>query len=84
MINLFLTPQAGITGPMRFAMTLNTWLDEDQSTASSALPTGWHHVAVMIDAGNKIDSLCLDGRIVTTKTAARYPLHHQQHGQYQP
>jgi hypothetical protein len=46
-VNMFLTPQNGSTGAVRFAITTNGNGNEQQITGSSALPTGqWVHVAV--------------------------------------
>jgi hypothetical protein len=37
-INMFLTPRIGTDGSMRFAITINTYNDEDQTTAQATLP----------------------------------------------
>jgi hypothetical protein len=71
-VNMFLTPRTVAGGSMRFAITLNGGDNEDQATAPQALATGWHHVAVTIDATGKTDLLYLDGQLKATKTAARY------------
>jgi hypothetical protein len=71
-INMFVTPRAGGVGRMRFAITTAGGGGEDQATAPQALATGWHHVAVTIDAASKTYLLCLDGQVVATKTSARY------------
>jgi beta-lactam-binding protein with PASTA domain len=71
-VYMYLSPRG--TNVMRFAISLlgNAYLAEDQTAASAALATGWHHVAVTLDAVNKMYSLYLDGQVVGTKTAARY------------
>ncbi|MEN6425574.1 MAG: LamG-like jellyroll fold domain-containing protein [Phycisphaerales bacterium] len=69
---MFVTPFSGDTGCLRFTITNSGAANEDQTSASQSLPTGWHHVAVTIDGANKTDVLYLDGRVVATKTAARY------------
>jgi hypothetical protein len=71
-INMFITPRNGTTGQMRFAITTGGGGAEDQATATMALLTGWHHVAVTIDAANKKYILYLDGAVVAQKTATRY------------
>ncbi len=69
--NMFLTP-TNLEGRMRFAITTGGGGAEDRTTAMAPLPTGWHHVAVTMDAVNKIHKLYLDGAVVATKTSARY------------
>jgi hypothetical protein len=70
--NMFLTPRTDTAGPMRFAITITSYNDEDQTTAPRTLPSGWHHVAVTLDADNNIHSLYLDGELVAQNTNARY------------
>jgi hypothetical protein len=70
-VNMFLTPSTN-TGQLRFAITISGGDGEDQATASQALPSGWHHVAVTIDATTKMDLLYLDGRALAIKAAMRY------------
>ncbi|MFC1604394.1 LamG-like jellyroll fold domain-containing protein [Planctomycetota bacterium] len=70
--NMFLTPRMDTAGVMRFAITISGYTDEDQTTAPSTLPSGWHHVAVTLDADNNIHSLYLDGELVAENTTARY------------
>jgi len=70
-VNMFLTPNAS-GDVMRFAMTDTGYWDEDQATASSALPTGWHHVAVTIDPNHTTHLLYLDGEVVAQNTSARF------------
>ena len=70
--NMFLTPRMGTNGVMRFAITISSYNDEDQTTAPSTLPSGWHHVAVTLDADKSIHSLYLDGELIAEKTNARY------------
>jgi type II secretory pathway pseudopilin PulG len=69
--NMFLTPNAS-GNRLRFAITLSSWSDEDQTTASEELPTGWHHVVVVIDPSNNKHTLYLDGEVVAENTSARY------------
>jgi hypothetical protein len=56
----------------RFAITVSGNTAEDQANVPGILPSGWHHVAVTMDADNKIHCLYLDGEIVAKNTAARY------------
>ncbi len=69
-INMFLTPNTG-GNELRFAITINTNADEDQTTADGLLPTGWHHVAVVIDIDNTTHTLYLDGDVADENTEAR-------------
>jgi len=70
--NMFLTPRMDTGGTMRFAITISGYSDEDQTTAPSTLPSGWHHVAVTLDADNTTHSLYLDGEVVAQNISARY------------
>jgi len=70
--NMFLTPRMDTGGVMRFAITISSYNDEDQTTAPRTLPTGWHHVAVTLNADNNVHSLYLDGELVAQNTNARY------------
>ena len=70
-VNMFLTPRTDTTGPMRFAITIGGGgAPEEQSTAPGTLASGWHHVAVTINAATRTDSLYLDGEVIATNTAA--------------
>jgi hypothetical protein len=71
-VNMFLTPRMGTDGTMRFAITIDTYNDEDQTTALETLPSGWHHVALTIDPEKNIHSLYLDGELVAQNTSARH------------
>ncbi|MBN1507612.1 MAG: LamG domain-containing protein [Sedimentisphaerales bacterium] len=66
-----LTPRTD-TGLMCFAITNAGNTVEDRATAPQVLVTGWHHVAVTIDAASKTYLLYLDGQVAATKTSARY------------
>ncbi len=68
---MFLTPRTD-TGLLCFGITNAGNTAEDRATAPQVLATGWHHVAVTIDAASKTDLLYLDGQLVATKTSARY------------
>jgi hypothetical protein len=65
--NLFLTPQNGNTGTLRFSMTTNGGGSEQQINCSSVLTTGvWHQLAVTLNSGTGI--LYLDGVAVGTNS----------------
>ena len=70
--NMFLTPRTDTGGPMRFAITITGWTDEDQTTAPATLASGWHHVVVTLNADNDTHTLYLDGDIVAENTSTRY------------
>jgi hypothetical protein len=69
--NMLLMPRAA-TGELRFAITTGGAANEDRTSAPHALPTGWHHVAVTIDANEHTHSLYLDGSLVAANGSARY------------
>ena len=70
-INMFLSANAGGSA-LRFAMTNSGNTNEDQTSASQLLPSGWHHVAVTIDPSNTTHKLHLDGKVVAQNVTARY------------
>jgi hypothetical protein len=76
-VNMFLTPAIGgsNTGVMRFAITIGGSGAESQLTAPSRLATGWHHVAVVINAATMNMQLYLDGVVVVTAATQRLPSH---------
>src|SRR4030042_635941 len=41
--NMSLTPRTDTAGAMRFAITISSYNDEDQTNAPRTLPSGWHH-----------------------------------------
>jgi len=68
---MFLSPRIGMTGEMRFAITVEGGgAPEQMATAPGTLPSGWHHVAVTIDAGKDTITLYLDGSVVAQNTQA--------------
>jgi hypothetical protein len=70
-VYMFLTPRTGTTGPMRFGITIGgSGAAEQIVDAPTTLASGWHHVAVTIDADNDTISLYLDGELVGENTAA--------------
>ncbi|MHC4433241.1 MAG: LamG domain-containing protein, partial [Planctomycetota bacterium] len=63
-VNMFLTPRTGTGGPMRFAITVGGGGAEEQATAPDTLLSGWHHVAVTINADTRTGVLYLDGAAI--------------------
>ena len=49
---------------MHAAITANTGVWTDVTVSRGALPTGWHHVAVVIDGKSKNLKIFLDGEVV--------------------
>jgi len=67
-VSMYLTPQNGTTGEMRYAITTNGTGGEQQVNGNSVLTTGvWHQVAVTLGANTGI--LYLDGVPVGTNRA---------------
>lgn len=65
---MFLTPQCGGSGTLRFAMTTNSSGGEQQINCASTLNTGaWHQVAVTLNSNQGI--LYLDGVAMGTNTS---------------
>ena len=71
-INMFLTP-SNSSGLMRFAIRTAS-VGEQQLTAEEALPTGWHHVAVIIRGSTGTMVLYLDGNIVAEGATELAPM----------
>jgi hypothetical protein len=68
---MFLTPRLGMTGPMRFGITIGGGGSPEQmATAPATLPGGWRHVAVAIDADAGTITLYLDAAVVAQNTEA--------------
>jgi hypothetical protein len=64
----FLTPRAGVSGKLRFAITLNGSGAEQHIDAPAALPTNsWCHVAVTLDGTRGL--LYLNGNPVATNSS---------------
>jgi len=65
--NMYLTPQNGVTGTLRFAITTNGSGAEQQINCNSTLTTGvWHQVAVTLNGRTGV--LSLDGAAVGTNS----------------
>ena len=69
---MFLTPAQGTTGPMTFAI-MSTTVAEKRFVAPRALPTGWHHAAVVMDGTAMTATLYLDGTVAATSSVAVLP-----------
>ena len=69
--NMYLTPNTN-SNRLCFAITLDSWFDEDQTASSEELTTGWHHIAVVIDPDNNKHTLYFDGEVEAENTSARY------------
>jgi hypothetical protein len=68
---MFLSPRIGTIGEMRFSITTQGGgAPEQMVTAPGTLPSGWHHVAVTIDADKDTITLYLDGSAVAQNTQA--------------
>jgi hypothetical protein len=68
---MFLTPRMGTAGAMRFGITIEGGgAPEQLVTAPTTLPSGWHHVAVTIDADGDTVTLYQDGLAVAQNTEA--------------
>jgi hypothetical protein len=70
---MFLTPRQSTSGAMRFAITTSGSTGESIVNAPAMLPTGWHHVAVVIDGSSKVVQLCLDGTVVGSGPSVTLP-----------
>jgi len=62
---MFLTPRQATSGTMRFAIR-TTAIAEQTATALTTLPSGWHHVAVVIDSAASQVRLYMDGSLAAT------------------
>ncbi len=62
-INMFVTPRMGTAGELRFAITIAGNTAESNITAAATLPSGWHHVAAVIDSASMTMKLYLDGKL---------------------
>jgi len=72
---MFFCPSGGggATSPMRFAITNSGGGGESQLNGSTTLPTGWHHVAVVIDSATMTMRLYQDGALVASGATAVLP-----------
>jgi len=71
-IYMFVTPRIGTNGQLRFAIMTDT-VPEVNITAPATLPSGWHHVAAMIDSASMTMKLYQDGKLVAEGPTALLP-----------
>ena len=72
---MFLSPEAGAAGPVRFAISHTGSRNEQQISGPATLGTGgWHHVAVTLtgNEGNGVGTLYVDGTPVGTNSAMSF------------
>ncbi len=69
--NMWMAPNA--YGGLVCAITADGYQNESRVVAPSALPTGWHHVAVTIDGATSEMNLYLDGSVADTETTGTLP-----------
>jgi hypothetical protein len=69
---MFLCPRQGTTGAMRFAIRTAA-VGEQIVDAPAAMPLGWHHAAISIDAATMTMKLYLDGEQVGTAATTLLP-----------
>jgi hypothetical protein len=69
---MFLTPRTGTTGPVRFAIRTAS-VDEQFAMNEATLPSGWHHMAVVIDSGSMQIRLYVDGTMAASGTTTLLP-----------
>ncbi len=62
-VYMFVTPRMGTAGELRFAI-MAAGLAETNITATATLPSGWHHVAAVIDSASMTMKLYQDGKLV--------------------
>jgi len=67
---MFLVPRVGSSGPIRYAIKKNA---ESIVTASVSLPSGWHHLAVVIDGTTRNTKIYLDSVVVGEAVTAYVP-----------
>jgi hypothetical protein len=70
-VYMLLSPRTGTTGPLRFAITIGSYSAESLVSAPSTLASGWHHVAVVMNAAAMNMQLYLDGNVVATAATLR-------------
>jgi|GEM_PF-335428 len=71
-VYMFLTPTAGSSGAVRFAITTTGGGGESVLNASASL-TGWHHVAVAFEGASKTMRLYVDGDAVASGSTGTLP-----------
>jgi len=70
---MLLCPSSSTSGPIWFAITPSGRSGESVVTGSSPLPTGWHHVAVVIVSASMTVQIYIDGEMVGEGPTATLP-----------
>ncbi|QJW90214.1 hypothetical protein HNV11_12930 [Spirosoma taeanense] len=76
-VNMFFTPasnRAPNAGNPRFAITIAGASNEELITSNMAMPTGWHHVAVVlkqVSSNSVIGTMYIDGNVVGTNNVMK-------------
>ena len=63
---IFLCPRTGTAGGMRMALTTNAGAGESLIDTSQTLPTGWHHVAAVVNGATHNMQIYVDGEVVAS------------------
>jgi hypothetical protein len=69
---MFLCPRVP-AGPIRFAITPAAGASESILETTRQLPSGWHHLAIVIDSANMQMQLYLDGEVAASGPTATLP-----------
>jgi len=69
---MFLCPREGTTGSIRFAIAPPGGAESVVSTGIS-MPSGWHHLATVIDSASMTASVYLDGTLIGSGATATLP-----------
>ncbi|MBN2181475.1 MAG: hypothetical protein JW715_06145 [Sedimentisphaerales bacterium] len=73
-VYMYLSPTSGWGNtPMQFGITAAGAEEESQLIAPSALASGWHHIAVVLDDTSDIMSLYLDGSVIASDAVVLLP-----------
>jgi hypothetical protein len=70
---MYLTPNSQTNGALRFGILKGWAVPESQLTAPFPLPSGWHHIAIVIDGTSKGMKLYLDGEVAATGITSVLP-----------
>ncbi|HPC94340.1 MAG TPA: discoidin domain-containing protein [Sedimentisphaerales bacterium] len=70
---MLLCPSSNTSGPIWFAITTSGGAGESVITGPSPLPTGWHHVAVVIASASMTVQIYIDGEMVAEGPTATLP-----------
>ena len=70
---MFLTPKRGTTGSMRFAIRSTASTAEQGINGRTFLPSGWHHVAIVMDGATMTMQMYVDGEMVRSAATTLLP-----------